>query len=463
LEEYSTVWWAWWKKDSEPDRRVELQELSELLRKNPVYIGIFDRSTERFFRALLHGCVYSPSNKIRCPVEGGTPDYVRDASVPAWFEISKLASVSRETFISEFGGVPPSDHTLFPVRHVVHEPKTHTAIRSEGSVTEGWQNLRGSVIVHLSDLHFGEDFGYSSTAGPGQRRLADVITEDLSRAKVTEGDIGLIIVSGDLTTKGVVTHFFEEVKEFLTELCDRFSVDPDRVLIVPGNHDFRLLTWNPRDYSHENAFLNFLAAFYGTRTDKLPQVYQGRLENGIPLEILLVNSVRVRHETDRNYGYVGWDRYEGLLTKSAKARDAVRIAVLHHHLFSTTQEEEPNHDWHYANVSVTLDAGRVIDGLQRHGFQLVLHGHQHVPAISRVARGRRQDDKPSQLDGLKRTIYLVGAGSAGSNTSRLSREFPYNSYNILRIEGNHIDIEARQYTTAPGSSRAWRCKVPLVR
>src|SRR6478672_8229486 len=69
-------------------------------------------------------------------------------------------------------------------------------------------------------------------------------------------------------------------------------------------------------------------------------------------------------------------------------------------------------------LSVTLDAGSVVEGLQSHGFQLALHGHQHVPAITRIDRGSAVDGNVELSHGGG--MVVLAAGSAGA--TRLSDE-----------------------------------------
>src|SRR5262249_48072374 len=154
----------------------------------------------------------------------------------------------------------------------------------------------------------------------------------------------------------------------------------------PGNHDIALKKFRPQDYSHETPFHLFTKEFYG-RTMLYPQLRRFTLPSGRALEFLGVNSVRLRHESEKQFGYVQWPLYEDVLRESPRDPDALRIAALHHHLVPALREESIDPGYPDAAVSVTLDAGAVIEGLQTYDFSLVLHGHQHVPAATRITRG----------------------------------------------------------------------------
>src|SRR5205085_244256 len=122
-------------------------------------------------------------------------------------------------------------------------------------------------------------------------------------------------------------------------------------------------------------------------------------------------SVRLRHDSEQQFGYVQWPLYDDVLRASPPDPDAFRIAVLHHHLVPALREEIVDPNYSNAAVSVTLDAGAVIEGLQANGFGLVLHGHQHVPAATRITRGCSPygDIDFKNLN----SIVILAAGSAG--------------------------------------------------
>ena len=43
IQVFRYVWWGWWRKDSEPDHRNDLEELDGAARRDPIEIGLFDR------------------------------------------------------------------------------------------------------------------------------------------------------------------------------------------------------------------------------------------------------------------------------------------------------------------------------------------------------------------------------------------------------------------------------------
>ena len=88
-----SVWWSWWKKQSEPDRRKELDELREKCRTSAITIGLFDRSTAQFFSATMIDCVVSSDGPIASPEPLRSPRYYNFEKLPAWFQLTSIEEV----------------------------------------------------------------------------------------------------------------------------------------------------------------------------------------------------------------------------------------------------------------------------------------------------------------------------------------------------------------------------------
>jgi predicted phosphodiesterase len=357
--------------------------------------------------------------------------------VPAWFKLTRIDAVAEEEFRRLFLDVPTGEQTLFP------------SIRGKGPSSQRAESpgsgvrLPSGVIVHISDLHLGKDFGYPSSTRPGSSPLIEILARDPS-----ETEVGLLIVSGDLTTRADMTALQGEGLDFMTALSDTLKIDRERVIIVPGNHDIALQKFTAYDYSHERPFRNFLRDFYGAVVE-IVDLRSFKLPDGRPLDTLSMNSGRLRNEKERNFGYVQWGLYEDLLRPARRDPAAVRLAVLHHHLTPAPREEPVLPEYPEASASTTLDAGAVIEGLQAAGFQMALHGHQHVPALSKIARGALPN-QGTVLEGLSTNLHVLGCGSSGAASSRLGDAMRDNCYNLLKFEGKAIRVEARRFT--PGSA-----------
>jgi 3',5'-cyclic AMP phosphodiesterase CpdA len=415
------VWWGWWKKDPEPSRLAELAEVQERMRSGALAMGVFDRSTKKFYSATGVECVFS-TNPISSPEPAKTPSYYSTDKVPAWFKFTTIDEIDESAFIVRFAPPPTGEGTLFPVWR---------GQRPNVGKTDPLR-LKTSTLLHLSDIHLGSDYGFPSVAAPGQTPLLDIIERDI-RGETPS----VVVVSGDITTHADANVLQDEGLRFLKALSTRLGVPPEQFIIVPGNHDIALKRFRPQDYSHEAAFHLFTKEFYG-RVTSYPDLRSFLLPSGRLLEILLINSVRLRRETEKNFGYVQWPLYDDLLRVAQHDPNSFRVAVQHHHLVTALREEALDPDYPEAAVSTTLDAGAVMEGLLTHGFRLLLHGHQHVPAATRISRVNFDEQA---------NIVALAAGSTGSK--RLSDELRDNSYNVVKFteKGARIgfDITARRY------------------
>jgi predicted MPP superfamily phosphohydrolase len=433
------VWWGWWKKSSEPDRFKELNELREKAQSSGVLVGLFDRSTNALYAAETIDCV-SSSGPIASPQPDATPKYYAHAKIAAWFKLTNIESVDEENFVKLFAAPPVGEGTFFPV----WRGSNPSPVISADSIS-----LSRPKILHISDVHLGGDFAFPTVAGPGAVPLIDVIERDLGDDKP-----GLIVMSGDLTTRADANVLLDDGVRFLTGLADRMGVPRECVVIVPGNHDIGLKNFKPHDYSHEASFHSFVKEFYG-RQMPYPGLRRFSLPSGRSLEILTINSVRLRHEKERQFGYIQWPLYDHFLKALPRDPDGFRMAVLHHHLVAATREESIDPNYPEAGVSTTLDAGAVIEGLQSHGFALALHGHQHVPAITRVSRASLPEN--GELVELGQGLVVLAAGSAGA--SRLADEMRDNSYNILSFGADGLNIQARRYNKGLKPQVHFRCTI----
>jgi DNA repair exonuclease SbcCD nuclease subunit len=439
------VWWGWWKKDFEPQRAQELEELRERARTKPLLIGLFDRSQRTYFSALLCDCIYS-NGATPSPEPTKTPGYYSTEKVAAWFKFSGIETLDESEFITKFAAPPTGEGTFFPIW------LNGAGSATRNTVSKETIRLSSPTILHLSDVHFGADYGFPTQTSPGRTPLIDLIEHDFQDEKP-----GLIVVSGDFTTRADANVLQDDGLRFLVALSERLRVPRENFVLVPGNHDIALKKWRPQDYSHENSFHLFVKEFYG-QARSYPELRYFQLPCGRRMEVLAINSVRLRHESEKQFGYVQWPLYEDVLRTTLYDPETIRIAVLHHHLVPAAREETVNPDYPEASVSTTLDAGAVIDGLQKHGFTLALHGHQHVPAVTRVARVSRPNIEASNFGDLGKGLVVLAAGSAGASQSRLSDEMRDNSYNVVRFQNGLGESESRRYNPGLGPQTLLRVK-----
>lgn len=440
VEATGAAWWAWWAKDSE---EVPVSALTRLGTHTPVDVGLINRQENARYVARCETVAVAESGeRLSSPEPGRTPPYYRDDTFPAWFKLSSIELVGDVEWDRRFGGVPEGESTIFFVP--LDEPDAAQQALQERFDTTPVE-VPTSTVLHISDLHFGSDYGFPLTprAIPTlQRTLDEVLGEGME--KLAPEGIGLIVVSGDITTRGEQDGFLE-ARTFLDALLDRLGMRSDQLVLVPGNHD--ILLDQPtvtRRYSAEQPFRDFLQLVYGVPDLELNRLhwFRSRADDQDVL-VLALNSVRPRQASTMEYGYVGRDLYGPLVEKAGRLRseiegrggpDPLMIAVLHHHVLPTPLVEEPEDG---RPVSLTLDAGQLIEDLQSAGCHVVLHGHQHVPFVGSTSRVVR--DGRAWRRG--RTVHVVGGGSCSVQVTRLWANMRNNSVGVYRPIDGSLDVQ----------------------
>ena len=434
LIEAKEVWWGWWRKYTEDKHLELLGKIQAHLEETSLEIGLYNRSDQFFYSAVINKCIFNENgNLIDTPDPEKTPSYYKDQKLPAWFRIVHIEKISNEEFCRRFAEIPVSEDTLFLVNPYKSEPN---------SIDDKFIKVDGRLIIHLSDIHFGSDFGFPVTTRPGVFNLLDILEQDIKR-QISIKEIGLLVISGDLSSRGDANPLFSVAHPFLHTLCERLKLNLSQVIIVPGNHDIPFNEFT-LTYDHETTFYTFLERFFGMEQERIDLRRFVFPEDQI-VEVLLINSVKLRAKELSNYGWVDWQAYENLLEEIRPMENALRIAVLHHHIVPIVKEERtPDSTYPSGGVSVVLNAGTVIEGLQRHGFRYVLHGHQHTPAICGISRGRYQDGS-LELEGCQQPLYIIAGGSTGVSYTRIDGDIRENTYGIYEIDKNNLKVRVRQF------------------
>lgn len=322
----------------------------------------------------------------------------------------------------------------------------------------GIVQTRGDSILHLSDLHFGADHGFTTAQRDDPIRelpLASIIAERIK--SIPDCRIGVVVISGDIITEGNANGY-PDANMFLESLLKLLGLPKEHVVIVPGNHDIWLRniehpTW---DYQPEEPFRLFLRGFHGTLIAEIERLWAFRTPGGWNLSFVGLNSARPRAKETMDYGYVGSDRYEPWLQRMAGTNDGkslielahekrLNFAVLHHHLLPAGLVCKPEVS---RPVSLTLDAGQLVADLQASGIHFALHGHQHVPFVGSTARARPVQNT---WTGYEYPLFVIGSGSSGARVGRLWNEMRNNTLGIYtpRQNGFHVRMEEFNQSLKP--------------
>jgi predicted phosphodiesterase len=306
-------------------------------------------------------------------------------------------------------------------------------------------------ILHLSDIHLGT----TSQARKYRVQLeADLVKElDINQ-------LDYLVISGDIATHSVPDEYAAGV-ELVDSLVNRFGLDSNRAIVVPGNHDlnwdlaaeaytyiptYRLPSQIAEAHSipagdagvllrnedlYRRRFANFSTHFY-------EKVYTGKTypldydDQGIlhlcPVDRILFLAINSCWEIDHYYRQragINMDALSRTLDQllDEKYDDWLKVAVWHH---PVTGREAINDEF--------------LQQLAVHRFKVCLHGHIHE-----AIEGYHKYDN-------KRGIYLVGAGTFGAPASEQVTGIPL-QYNLLTINPreNTIVVETRKKEKPDGA------------
>ena len=292
-----------------------------------------------------------------------------------------------------------------------------------------------TTILHLSDIHYGNDFiPWALTRRRGfTKRPSEEITMGL-RTVIRQLKPDFTVISGDFVNKAR-PGCFSEAAVYLRNLLVNAGVDiHGSVLIVPGNHDVGFLGKKPDESVRLRRYRRFVEQFYqDVNPDDRTTRFVCRSDRHRLLFLALDTTLKTlepRAEGEIGNRQMAWAKQQ--LEESRRQMGVefdryIKIAIMHHHCAAITGE----------NVSAErnmqlLDAGGIMTLLRENGFDVVLHGHKHVPHVSPDHRG----------DGGVLTI--VGAGTALAPYPDQQGVYG-NNFNLIRIDDAALEVAITRY------------------
>ena len=461
------VWWGWWKKEKESPRVELLKKLqSEVRRRSSLRIGLVNRKGEDSF--YVANCVEilfaEDGSRVSSPNALITPEYYRNDLFPAWFRFRQIDKMTLADFKAEFVAVPAIDPTLYEVLWEVDGDRGKAQVLPCETWSMAPVSTCGEAILHVSDLHFGEFHGFPLAPGYefAGRPLWEIISTRVRSDLALQ--IGVVVVSGDLITKGD-GNSYPHARHFIDKLLQELGLDRRHCIIVPGNHDMWTIgvSFPTRTYEHEQPYRDFVEGFFGEEFRSLERVRRYRTPDGRDLVFIELNSARLRNDVLREYGYVAKHRYDKLLNYVCRTlkfepgpNPPIIFAVLHHHIMPVNAVDIPDDK---RPVSLCLDAGELLDEFQQHGVHFVLHGHQHSPFVGGITPYRLSADED---DGSKRPIHIIGCGSSGGKRDILPRDLESNTFGIYTPASDHLDVLIEKYTQTSSPKVHRHLKLPIV-
>jgi 3',5'-cyclic AMP phosphodiesterase CpdA len=301
--------------------------------------------------------------------------------------------------------------------------KANPAEEGESEPPTGRGDGTSFVLAHLSDPHVSSLTGVRLSALLNKRLLGYLswhrhrrrthcphIVEAMLR-DLAEVAPDHVAVTGDLTYLGLPDEFRQ------TALWLRRLGPPERVTVVPGNHDTYVA--EPWQETH-SAWAPYLAGDEGSVAGAYPSL---RVRG--PAALIGLSSARPSAPflAVGSLGRSQLARFEKVLEQTGR-RGLLRIVLLHH----------PPVPGSVSWRKRLTDARLFAEVLARQGAELILHGHAHVSLAREMVAGTRK-------------IPVLGAPSAsdsGSNPQRAAR------YHLCRFErragGWALRVTARAYS-----------------
>ena len=311
-------------------------------------------------------------------------------------------------------------------------------------------------ILHLSDLHFGTP----DQANLWSNQLANDLFNDLNIDR-----LDALILSGDIANYSI-SEEYTAAQQFLDNLRQDFTLEPEQIIIVPGNHD---LNWTIAEEAYtpmrrkqykglldENHVIDkgeFIEVLdpetYKKRFTNFCDFYQSIKEKNYPLEYeqqytldhfpeqnLLILGLNSAWQLDHHYksrANINTNSLGNALKEIRRNKDykncPIKIAVWHHPLNSPFEDR-------------IKDPG-FLEQLAVAGFRLFLHGHIHKAEASLF----RYD-----MSATGRKLDRICAGTFGAPTKELIPAYPW-QYNLLKFEGDKLTVKTRRREEPNG---AWK-------
>ncbi len=277
------------------------------------------------------------------------------------------------------------------------------------------------LLLHLSDLHFGNT---SRFASKDPKELGKTCAADIQlackRLRIRPA-VGLVLVSGDIAELAKY-HDYRNAKIFLRSLSETLSVQREKFVFCPGNHDVSWtrckmieLEQEEEDFSEEEFrcrmdgvkfkfYQEFLQSWYGKHIDTMAsQLGNGAWLHRFPdlrLSVAALNSCeRESHRWVDHRGEIGEDQLKTLIKiwQQEDAKHWLKIVMFHHHPDPMVedniddirtrlcdalegQDAEPTEivDRYVTDLIGLEGRDRVKNLVENTRAQLVLHGHQHA-------------------------------------------------------------------------------------
>lgn len=478
------TWAGWWARTMEQVPLKKIKELKAVANTSSLDLFLFNYVKNTIYLASVIDIAFgvNPKELIPSPEPQFTPDYYNADDLQVWFKIESI-EICSPAIIESYSY---QDYDLFPVHNdksfsayddklvesldkLAVQERTLILLRSKKNTdksidsinevrripkkcfSDGFELTDSNSILLCSDLHFStddknfafDDFNNEPTVH--KKKLAGAV-----KRLVRKEQFSSLICPGDFTFKAC-SEEFKKATDFVVSVSNNHGIEKQNIVIVPGNHDMKFsekpnnkkITYNGEEAKKE--YINFFKSIYGiTPNEHLAIGKKILLKNRLPIEIVGLNSNCLQQEKGHfvGMGFVGDNQldmvaegmgWENNLDKTY----AYRILVLHHNLYPVELVQEPKKNHFY---SLCLDAGAIVEFINKYKINLVIHGHKHKNYFMQA--GGMTDENPSHFN-----IFSLGSASStdlggGTNNCNCIGVLDFNEYGYLKIKTYAIDNQS---------------------
>jgi len=305
------------------------------------------------------------------------------------------------------------------------------------------------TVLHLSDVQFGKDhrFAGAQLTSPDDAydTLLSRLIDDLKGLRDETGARlapDLLLLTGDLAEWGLKTEL-DDALRFIRGLAGHLTLPPERVVLLPGNHDinrklcsgyFDTCEGNsetPQEpfWPKWNPFAAMFRQFYGDAAGISFTPDQPWSLFEVPeLEVVVAalnSTMRESHRPEDHYGFVGETQLRWFAEQLEPycERGWWRFTAIHHNVRRGPVRDDEN----------LRDAEELRTRLGPL-VHAVFHGHTH----------------DGKLDWLNQRVPILATGSAAVKETARPTEVP-NQYQVVRFQPDRLVRWARAYV--PGQRR----------
>ena len=301
--------------------------------------------------------------------------------------------------------------------------------------------MRNSAILFISDIHYSNDSSRSQFTGDDStgyyQKLENYLVE---LEKNNNIKFKYLVVTGDIAD-AAKTAEYNGFFFFLKELCKKFNILPENVLLLPGNHDINRSKLE--DYCDENQisdrdaskyfeiklknFMVFYKNFFGRELEASNAILDYITIKEINTSILGLNSlVKESHLKSDHVGFIDISKLKQEIDDFL-SKELSNIYIATHHSFSTTRNRE---------LATLNNAEIVKETLNQYGINTYIYGHHHT------------SESKLEVIGDSGEIYrYIEVGSLGKILSNEKGESYVNRFSIAVCKENELDLHDYAYAS----------------